>query len=181
MSDVSITPTRAAMLAAFDEAYTAFLLAFRAVPDDALPYVPQGDEYALGALPIHLQDPLHNYIAQLDRMLASDFASLDLNAHGAHVATLKQQHLRLVAERPTGTDRRRILAELELAHQQARHRLGALDDTTFRRTAPVIYTEGAAPFPTSAADISGWLTDHYHEHEAQAQAILADWQARQGW
>ncbi|MEO7000635.1 MAG: DinB family protein [Ktedonobacterales bacterium] len=181
MGDVSITPTCAAVLAAFDEAYAAFLLAFRAAPDDALPYVPEGDEYALGALPIHLQDPLHNYIAQLDRMLATDFASLDLNANGAHDATLKQQHLRLVAERPTGTDRPRILAELEAAHQQARHRLDALDDTTFRRTAPVIYTEGAEPYPTSAADIAGWLTDHYREHEVQTQAILADWQAREGW
>ena len=46
----------AGLLARFDTARDAFLAAFAEAPDDALPYTPAGEEYALGVLPPHLQD-----------------------------------------------------------------------------------------------------------------------------
>jgi hypothetical protein len=171
---------RLALLAAFDQAGAAYLAAFAQAPDEALRFVPPGDEYALGALPIHLRDSMHHYMRVLDLLLASDFAPLDLSA-GPDAATEAEaearRHAALVAQRPTGADRAGILADLERAHQQVGTRAAALDEATFARQAPVVYSAGAASYPTSCRDIMGWLTDHYREHIDQTQAMLAQWWA----
>jgi hypothetical protein len=47
----------------------------------------------------------------------------------------------------------------------------------FERKAPVRYEAGAEPYPTSAADVAGWLTGHYQEHVPHIQQLLEDWRA----
>ena len=42
------TSDRAAVVAAFDAARDRFLAAFAEVPDEALTYLPEGDEFAIG-------------------------------------------------------------------------------------------------------------------------------------
>lgn len=168
-------PGRDAALAAFDQAYRDFLAAFAEVPNEALSYVPAGDEYALGVLLLHLQHPLRDYIDQLRRMMRADFAQIDLSADAARAATQEQRHAKLISWRPTSADRAGLLSGLALAHQDARTQLGALDEAMFGRSAPVIYSPGTEPYPTSARDIIGWLIDHYHEHSVQVQDMLKGW------
>lgn len=172
---------RATALAAFDDAYHAFLAAFAQAPDAALPYVPPGDEYALGVLPMHLIDPIQRYLAVLGEMLRAGFAAIDRGAgpEGAARAEAEaRRHAFLVAQRPTGADRAPMLAELDAAHQRVHAQMEALDEATFVRQAPVIYSAGTDPYPTAARDIMGWLVDHYREHVDQVGTILAQWRAQ---
>jgi len=178
MSNPSMSPTYAEALTSFDQGYIAFLAAFAQAPDEALAYVPPGDEYALGVLPLHLQDPLRRYTALLRQMLRANFGEVDLSADPEREAREARWHAELVAQRPTGADRPGMLAGLAATHQEARAALVALDEATGARTAPVIYSAGSAPYPTSARNILGWLTDHYQEHITQTQAMLAEWRAQ---
>jgi len=68
---------RAAALAAFDAARDRFLAAFAQAPDEALPFVPAGEEYALGVLPMHMQDPMRHYLAVFDMARAGNFGHHD--------------------------------------------------------------------------------------------------------
>ncbi len=136
---------RDAALATFDQAYHDFLAVFAQAPNKAMPYVPEGDEYALGGLLLHLQHPLRDYTDLLRRMLRADFAQVDLCADVARTATQELRHEKLVTWRPTGADRPGLLAGLESAHQEAREQLAALDEATFNRSAPVIYSAGTDP------------------------------------
>jgi hypothetical protein len=173
--------SRQGTLASFDQARDTFLAAFAQAPDEALTYVPPGDEYALGVLPIHLQDPMRRYMRVLDRMIAGAFALVDLGSGPDAAARIEDEtrfHAYLVAQRPTGADRAGLLDDLVRAHQQVTTRVAALDEAAFEREAPVMYSAGSEPYPTSCRAIMGWLTDHYHEHTDQALAILAQWRAR---
>jgi hypothetical protein len=40
---------------------------------------------------------------------------------------------------------------------------------------PVVYGAGQDPYPTSAEDIIGWLTDHYREHVQQCPDLVDSW------
>lgn len=175
MSEQSQPRGPAEALAAFDQARDDFLTAFAQAPDEALPFVPPGEEYALGVLPIHLQDPIHDYMSLFEAMLAGDFAPLDRSVDASGAAAAARHHAELAATHPTGAERAGMLRELARAHQQVHARIASLTDATFTRQAPVIYSAGAAPVPTSARDIMGWLTDHYREHTEQVGTILALW------
>lgn len=162
-------------LAAFDHARDAFLAAFAQAPDEALPFVPSGDEYAIGVLPIHLQVPMRDYMTLFAAIERNGFAPLDNSPDASRAEADARQHADLAARRPTGDERAAILIDLARSHQQVRERIAPLDDATFTRQAPVIYSAGAAPYPTSARDIMGWLIDHYNEHTEQVGTLLAQW------
>jgi ABC-type Fe3+ transport system substrate-binding protein len=169
-----------ASIAAFDRAYEDFLAAFAQAPDAALPYVPPGEDYALGVLPMHLLDPMHHYMGVLELIEETDYAPLDLATTSEAEYIKPERHAEITAARPTGADRARMLAELEMEHQRVRQRAAALDPVTFARQALVIYPPAPQPYPTSCRDILDWLTDHYNEHVAQVGTLLADWRASQG-
>lgn len=163
--------------AAFDHARDVFLAAFAMVPDEALSYLPAGDEYVLGALPVHLPGAMINYMDVLDRIEAATYGQVDLSADTNRRAQEVARHQQVVDARPTAADRAATLQTLGEAHQRVQTRLGALDDATFERQAPVIYSAGTEPYPTAVRDIMGWLTDHYDEHTAQVGQLLAQWRA----
>lgn len=179
MSTIPASPTnRAEALAAFDTARDRFLVAFAQAPDEALAFVPPGDEYAVGVLVPHLVDPMERYMNQFRRILQANFGPLDFSTDTERLAREAQHHAELAAMRPTGADRPRLLAEMEAAHQQVRHTVGQLEDATFTRQAPVIYAGGSEPYPTSCRDIMGWLIDHYDEHTTQVADLLTSWWRR---
>jgi DinB family protein len=167
----------ASLIARFDAARDAFLAAFAQAPDEALPYTPTGDEYALGVLPLHLQDSMNHYLDVYQRMTAANYGLVDLSADPAHATQEAAQHQRLVTTKPTGADRAAMLADLNATHQRLTERFGGLDNAAVIRKADVIYSAGTAPYPTSVADIFGWLTDHYDEHVAQTAQLLTQWQS----
>lgn len=167
----------AGLLARFDTARDAFLAAFAEAPDDALPYTPAGEEYALGVLPLHLQDSMNHYLDVYTRMVGADYGPVDLTSDPSHAAHEAELHQRLVITKPTGADRAAMLGDLAATHQRIRDRFADLDDATVARQADVIYSPGTAPYPTSVADIMGWLTDHYDEHVAQTAQLLERWRS----
>lgn len=167
------------LVARFDAARDAFLTAFAQAPDDALPYTPTGEEYALGVLPLHLQDPMNRYLGVYDRIVAADFGPVDLGADPTYAAKQAEVHQLLTVTKPTGAERASLLAGLHATHRRVTERFGALDDAALTRQADVMYSPGARPYPTSAADILGWLIDHYDEHIAQTAQLLARWRSEQ--
>src|SRR5579884_3394498 len=76
-------PGREVAVRTLDAAYATFLATFREVPDAALSYVPEGEEYTLGILPEHLCDSLWSYSSLLDAMRRTGFAPLDLSGDRA--------------------------------------------------------------------------------------------------
>ena len=178
MSDASISESQAArLLTRFGAARDAFLAAFAQAPDAALPYTPAGDEYALGVLPPHLQDTMNHYLDVYARMADAHYGPVDLAADPARAEREAERHRRLVVTKPTGADRAGLLGDLAATHQRVHERFAALDDATVARKADVIYSAGTDPYPTSVADIFGWLTDHYDEHSEQTGRLLAQWQS----
>lgn len=176
MSTAPASPSdRAAALATFDAARDAFLAAFAQAPDEALAYVPEGDEYAVGTLVPHLADVIDRYLGQFERMRQSSFAPLDLAADADSATRQSRRHAELAAFRPTAADRPRMLAELTDAHQRVHRTVHALDEATFTRQAPVIYSAGTDLYPTSCRDIMGWLSGHYDEHTTQVGQLLSRW------
>jgi DinB superfamily len=167
-------------LKTFDEARDRFLAAFAQAPDEALPFVPPGDEYAIGVLPIHLLDPIRRYMTVFEQLAANDFGLVDRAGDAAALAWEAERHAHSAATHPTGAERAGMLRDLAAAHQGVLDRFSALDTATFTRQGPVIYPGSLDPYPTSAQDILGWLTDHYDEHTAQVGQLLDQWRAQSG-
>lgn len=173
------TSDRAEVVAAFDAARDRFLAAFAEVPDEALAYLPDGDEFAIGALLLHVADPLRTYRVLLEDMAASD-GRLDQGQDLAQQEEQLQKRIEIIAARPTAAERAALLAALETAHQQFRARLLALPDTDFAREIDVIYPGSTEPYPTSPRMVVGWVMDHYDEHTPQVASLLTAWRESSG-
>ena len=163
--------TATTVLAEFDQARAAFLAAFAEVPDTALGYLPEGEEYALGALLLHLAGPLQSYTMLLNRMILAASGSAVLDYSDSEEMSLRSREA-VITARPTESERAGLLAGLATAHAQFRDRLVTFPAGGFDRDVPVLYPGGGDPYPTSARAIVGWMIDHYHEHTAQVQAML---------
>jgi hypothetical protein len=156
----------------FDAARREFESAFATIPDDALRYLQPGDEYALGGLLVHVNWVLVHYERVLDGILDGGFAEFR--------ATDPQDELTRTAENTKrGLDaaqRRRELALTAELHERLRRRFTQVPDADWSRKAPVLYGPDAAEaYPTSPADIEGWLRDHYREHVPQIGDLVASW------
>ena len=174
--DPSTDPIPAPLAAAhaFDAARAAFLAAFAQVPDAALSYLPEGDEYALGGLLMHLGNPLPRYTVLLARLIEARAAGVNPWSED------EEQSYRALREeaqaaRPTEADRARLLNLLDSAHAQFRARLVAFPPERFDLEVPVLYPHNPEPSPTSAHAVAGWMIDHYQDHTTQVQAMLANW------
>jgi hypothetical protein len=141
--------------------------AFRAVPDEALRYLPEGDEYALGGLAVHVTEVLAHYSHVLDEMRAAGF-----------------QEVRVVEPPPSeavrvgfgGDARGAVFESMRAAHDRLAANVGMLAGDDYTRKAPVYYGTAAEPVDTSAADIMGWMIGHYRDHAKQVADMLATWQ-----
>jgi hypothetical protein len=158
---------RATALADFDRARDELEAAFQAVPDEALRYLPEGDEYALGGLAVHVTEVMTHYSHVLDEVRAAGF-----------------QEVRVVEPPPSepvrigfGRDERGAVFEsMRAAHDRLAANVRALAGDDCTRKAPVHYGAAAEPFDTSAADVMGWMIGHYRDHAKQVADMLAAWQ-----
>jgi hypothetical protein len=68
-----------------------------------------------------------------------------------------------------------VVEEMRAAHTALVDaiRLSPADD--FSRQAAVTYGGASAPYPTSFADIVGWVADHYREHTQQIADLVSAW------
>jgi hypothetical protein len=177
MSDTTINfEDRDTALAAFAEAHDGFRDAYQPVPDDALTYVPPGEDYTLGGLVVHVSDVIAHYALVLDRMVDVGFAQVRV----VDPTDGREQTDALIREGFSGIERPKVFAELDAKHDGLAAKVAGLSTLEFSRKAPVLYGPDAAePYETSAADIMGWLIDHYREHITQSTQLLGDWRGAQ--
>jgi hypothetical protein len=160
-------------LADFDAARAEWDAAFAKVPDAALAFLKDGDDYALGGLQVHVNWVLTHYTRILDAIVAGGFKPVGpKDSAGEADAAGKSARAGLTAK-----SRPRALYDMERLHAAVLTSVGHLKDGDWSRKAAVVYGEGQDPYPTSPEDIVGWLTDHYREHVVQSGDLVAVWEA----
>jgi hypothetical protein len=158
----------------FDDARHAFEAVLEQAPEPALAYLKPGDDYALGGLVFHVNVVLEHYIDVLEGVmtgpdevvLADDSARFDA-AHARAREGLQAGQLRPALER---------MAHL---HSQLRTMAQSVAASDWERRSSVQIGTGS-PYEASAADVLGWVTDHYQEHVPQAEELERDWESRSG-
>lgn len=160
-----------ATLAAFTAARDEYLEAMRRVPVGAARYLRPGDDYSLGGIAVHVNFVLQHYTNVLNALIACGFGE----CRPADPAGLEEQAKARAREAVEASELDSELAETGKLHQ---HLIGLVEGAAanLERKAPVWYPGGAEPFPTSAADVLGWLTGHYSEHVPQLEALVGEWQ-----
>ena len=157
------------LLAEFDAAASGFFDAFGRVPDEALAFRPEGDDYALSGLLIHVAGSLEFYAYALSLIADADFGPV--TASGAP----SPADVALTGDGITANARAATLERVRAAHAAVVTQVRRIRDTD--RKAPVRFGEAADPLPTSASDIVGWVREHYREHIAHIDELLAKWRA----
>jgi hypothetical protein len=161
---------RETVLADFDQSRLEFEEALRRAPDAALRYRPPGEDYALGGLVVHVADVLHNYARLIDAINAVEWRPLTAPGHetSPHDTTL-------IHDGFGGETRPAILEQMRTAHTALVQATLVSGPETFRRQAAVIYSGSSEPYPTSPADVVGWVRDHYKEHTQQITDLVSAW------
>ena len=165
--------TRDEALTAIERARAAFKQAYKDVPDAALRYLPEGDDYSLGGLIVHVANAMENYVKVLDRMKAESFRQMK----AAEGSGETPEMLEALKHGFDGPERARHWARLDSVHSALVNGVNALGDQDFTRTAPILFGAASEPMDTNAAMIMGWMIDHYRDHVGQVRDMLADWQA----
>ncbi|HEX3245236.1 MAG TPA: DinB family protein [Chloroflexota bacterium] len=169
MADVPETRDQA--FRAFERARAEFKQAYRDVPDAALHYLPEGDDYALGGLIVHVANAMENYVKVIGAMKAEGFRQLK----AAEGSGETPEMLEALKHGFDGPERSRHWARLDRVHAALVDQVNALAEQDFSRTAPIIFGHATEPLPTSAAMIMGWMIDHYRDHVGQVRDMLAEW------
>lgn len=168
---------RETALANFDHARDDFTRAFAQVPEKAILWKPEGDDYTIGDLVPHVIGSIYMYTVVLDTMAGLNWG-LTHPFEGAPHKLMEDNAARVQAIYAGGEGRDEVIRQLEEAHDALASRLRDLAYKEYSQKAPVHYPPAEEPFPTSAADILGWLTDHYNEHIAQIWQLIEGWEAR---
>lgn len=167
---------REVALAKFDHARDDFEAAFALVPDEALGWKPEGDDYTLGDLLPHVIGSIANYMTVLDYIKAADGGAV-VPGWEADQA-MADYKARVQAIYAAGAGRTAVIDELDAAHDRMASRLHDMAYEEYGHQTPVHYGGSSEPFPTSAHDILGWLTDHYYEHVPHIAQLLEGWAAQ---
>jgi hypothetical protein len=164
---------RDAALADFDAARAEWDAAFAKVPEGALDYLKEGDDYALGGLQVHVNWVLTHYTRILDAIVSGGFKPVgpkDSAGDGDEAAKRARAGL-------TAKARPRALYDEERLHAAVLTSVGKLKEGDWSRKAAVVFGEGQDPYPTSPEDIVGWLIDHYREHVPQSGELISEWES----
>jgi hypothetical protein len=160
-----------AALADFEKARAEWESAFDGVPDDALSYLKPGDDYALGGLQVHVNWVLIHYTRVLEGLISGGFGPLGpLDPKGENDEFNSRAKAGL-----TVVGRREALADMAGLHRSVLDAIERLPEESWSRKASVVYGEGQDPYPTSPAEIIGWLREHYREHVEQCPELVASW------
>jgi hypothetical protein len=161
-------------LAKFDHARDDFEVAFARVPDEALEWKPEGDDYTIGFLVPHVISSMANYSTALDRIEAASYGVVGPGWEADEA--LVDYGAKVQAIYAAGAGRAAVLDEMDAVHDRLASRLRKLAYEDYSRQSSVHYGGSDQPFPTSAHDIIGWLTDHYYEHVPHIEQLLEGWQ-----
>jgi hypothetical protein len=139
------------------------------VPDAALAYRPDGDDYAISGLLIHVGGVLEHYARVLDRIVRTNFGPVVID--GAPDA----RDVILVRDGVPPGERDATLVRVQAGHDRLSKLVHTLSSADLQRPAPVRYGPDAEPYLTSAIDIVGWTRDHYYEHVSHIRELLDRW------
>ena len=157
-------------LSAFDRARENFEEAVRRAPDAALRFLPPGEDYALGGLVVHVTDVLKNYAGVLQEVHAADWQQLTAPEHQT-----SPRDAALIRDGFDGGMRGRVMEEMRTAHSALLEAVLLEPAEWYRRQAAVTYSGSSEPYPTSPADVVGWVRDHYDEHTLQITELVSQW------
>lgn len=161
-----------AALTGFEVARKQFVEAIDGAPTEALTFLSPGDDYALGGLVTHVNGILRRYGRVLDAILADPAAELDARSIDQDMVEDNARSKQGL----TATNRDDAMAALAALHHHVATALSTLSPEEWDRKTLVRYGRGE-PFPTSASDITGWLTGHYLEHVPHVEEMLQLWRA----
>jgi ketosteroid isomerase-like protein len=162
-------------LSAFAVARDEYLETMRRVPSHAAEYLKPGDDYSLGGIAVHVNYVLEHYTNVLNALIGGGF----VECRPEDPAGLEE---RAKARAKESLQADEVAAELATTEELHRHLSKVIQgvEADLDRKAPVWYPGGAEAYPTSAADVLGWVTDHYREHVPQVRALMAEWEAGSG-
>jgi hypothetical protein len=146
---------------------------FAQVPDAALAYLKNGDDYAVGGLQVHVNWVLTHYRRVLDAIVAGRFAAVAPLDSAAEVEAMNRK---AKAGLKPG-ERQGVLREMTELHAAVSGAAQGVGTDDWTRKAAVTYGEGQDPYPTSPEDVVGWLRDHYREHVQQCPDLVAEWRS----
>ncbi len=157
-------------LADFDLSQTGFEEAVRRAPDAALRYRAPGEDYALGGLVVHVTQVLRHYAEVLETIHTADWQSPN-----APPSQTSDGDAALIRDGFGGDSRSDVLGQMRSAHSALVDAVRAEPSEWFSRKAPVTYSGSSEPYPTSPADVVGWVRDHYAEHTQQIADLVSAW------
>ncbi|HEY0070353.1 MAG TPA: DinB family protein, partial [Chloroflexia bacterium] len=171
------------VLADFDHARDDFEDALGQVPDEAMRYKPEGDDYTIGGIIMHVTNSMRMYALLLGLMREAEFQEVRLVAYPGGEAVVEGdptadwvEGIPTLSPEEALRNREAALSAMEAAHDRLAAQLRDLLHDDFSRQSPVYYPGATETFPTSGADILRWQTDHYREHVPQVLQMLEQWQ-----
>lgn len=157
-------------LAEFDAARLEFEESIRRAPDAALRFKPSGEDYALGGLVVHVAQVLRKYARLLDTIRDANWG-----ACAEPPSTDTSEEAALIRDGFSGPQRVSVLEDMRAAHAALVDAVKMAPAETFTWQASVTYAGSSEPYPTSSADVLGWVDDHYKEHIQQVADLIAAW------
>jgi hypothetical protein len=159
-----------AVVAAFDQSRQEFEEAVRRAPDAALRFKPPGEDYALGGLVVHVTQVLRHYTEVVDAIRAAEWQALQAPDNGPTA-----EETALIHSGFGGDARVSVLEDMRSTHARLVDAIRVSAPDAFRRQAPVTYSGASDAYPTSSADVLGWVQDHYKEHTQQIADLVSAW------
>lgn len=175
MSAPEQTKNRETALAEFGRKMEEYARSYDSVPDEALTYVPQGEDYTLGGLAVHVTDVLYHYANVLDVMKGAG----DRQVRAVDPEDdAKQKRDDAIRNGYGGSQKPDVFGEMRAAHEAIERRVRALPEAEYAHKHAVLYGADAQdPYPTTGGDVLGWLIDHYQEHIDQVAELMGKWRA----
>jgi hypothetical protein len=167
-----VSTDRDRILAEFEAARAAFEGVISAAPEAALRHCPEGEDYSLGGLVVHVQDVLSKYAEVLRQIRAASFGTVHEAPHSP-----TEPDAALIRDGFSAAQRAGVLENMRSAHQTLLDQVQRLPADDFQRAAPVYYAGSTEPYETTPAAVVGWVTDHYNEHVEQVRGLLSTWRA----
>jgi hypothetical protein len=145
-----------------------FAATFAAVPDTALQYKGASDEYALSGIVVHVSATIDHYRRVVEGLIDREFKPFAVQPQdpGVEAAHAKRAQTGFAAG-----ERDEAFALLEAAHDDFAKAVLTIQPQDYARKISITYKAGDTAHDTSAADIVGWLTDHYREHVPSVQQM----------
>ena len=174
---IDASTDRETALDGFARARDELEAAFSDVPDAALTYCPEGDDYALGGLVLHVTQVLEHYTHVLASIRSGEFGEVRVPADAEEVERRRATRLKAGL---SGDQRPAVIVALRSAHDQLVAGVRALSSGQYARKAPVYFGDASEPDEIGAPDILGWMTDHYRDHTRQVADLAAAWKSATG-